>query len=446
MIEVVVLYVSLYLLLIVAWGVFERDVLSPSLLVCASFIIGVTFYLLGEKRMTAPELKFSTVMLILGGVITFMVFEKLSRGLVRSVFHFPGSLKYKGLKNIDGLIKFNEYKYLFWIMLTMVIVAIVQLQHMTEYVGSGNFTTIFSTYRTDSLNDNVLASGFVNLVSRIVYGVIPVYLFMLFYKRVVCKIKFKHPIVLGISGIVYMGLLFIVSGARGRLFIFIFQLLASITICLNFSEDNNSYKVTPKKGNKFWIRTVLVIAIIGIPLFYYGGVVGGKKYSEITAFQSVCNYFSYGFIRFNIIVRDGFAESTHFGQWSFSGVYSLLNKVGGNYGDYDFFPFYGMYGNTATIFGRWYVDFGTIGVFTMSAITSILYSSIYYVLKFTTNPKRAVIYSVIYVFLISNIIMASYDDWVRNITAINTMFQLFVLIIVTSMVYKKYIGRMMVSR
>lgn len=123
-----------------------------------------------------------------------------------------------------------------------------------------------------------------------------------------------------------------------------------------------------------------------------------------------------------------------------SGIYSVLNKMNLIFtGSYDFFPFYKNYGNTVTIFGRWFVDFGLTGLVIMSYLSGLFYSYIYYRLKYTPSRKMAVRYSCLYIFLYSAIIMASYDDWVRSVMTLNGIFQIIILMFMENRVYKKYI-------
>lgn len=137
-----------------------------------------------------------------------------------------------------------------------------------------------------------------SLLSRVIYGIQPVLLFSMFYNKYIAKRKFRHPVLGGVAMVIYMMALYLISGSRGKVFAVFFQVLFAVTLTLNYGGNifRDHFRSGEKKGNKFWIKAVVIIAVIGIPLFYYGGVIGGRNYSQISAFQSVENYFSYGLI------------------------------------------------------------------------------------------------------------------------------------------------------
>ena len=434
------LYISLFILFGFAWLQSKRDVMSPSVLLCVSFVLGTTLYLLGSKRTTIDELTFPTVMLILSSILLFIVVEGITRFFIKGTHHYSDKQTYSAFQVPENFKLELKNSYLVILIILMLITAFIQVAVIRDYSGSGSLASMMSVYRTDSLMADAPKNVFVDIFSRVVYGITPLFLFSLFYKKYVCNEKFKNIVLLAICAILYVVSIFLISGARGRVFSFLFQAIASIILCMKFGNKRIGRERT-YKGGRNWLKTVVLVAIIGVPLFYYGGVFAGKDYTQVTPFQSVSNYFSYGLIRLNLIVKEGFTASENFGQWSFPGIYSLLEKFGMEYKNYDIFPFYGMFGNTVTIFGRWYVDFGVIGVYVMTAVVSLLYSTIFYKLKFSKSSRIAFMYSLIYIFLIGNILMASYDDWVRNLTAINTIVQIVVLIISGRYVYGKVTAR-----
>lgn len=438
----IIFYIVLYILLVLSWYLSKYDVLSPSVLICASFIGGTTMYILGSKRLQAPEFTLQTTMYLLTGIVVFMFGCETCKLFVKTTRKYSDIKQYVAFSgDVAKPINLPQYVYVVFLILVGITTAL-QIYHVKRMVG-GSIISALSIYREESLLEGRTGNSLVNLLSRIVYGVQPVLLFVICYNKYIAKKKSKHPILLGIGMVLYMASLYLISGSRGKIFSVFFQLLFAATLTLNYGGNiqRSSVRTNKKRGNRFWLKAVILIAAIGIPLFYYGGVIGGRNYSQISAFQSVENYFSYGLIRINLIISKlNSVSSENWGQWSFPGVYSLLNKMQlVSTKSFDFFPFYKNYGNTVTIFGRWYVDFGLAGMVVMSYISGIFYSYFYCRLKYTSSKKMATHYSCLYIFLYSAIIMASYDDWVRSVITLNGIFQIAVLVILEKIIYKRYI-------
>ena len=438
----IVFYIFLYILLVLSWHLSKHDVLAPSVLICASFIGGSTMYILGSKRLQAQSFTLQTTMYLLAGIVVFIFGCETCKLLVKITRKYSDIKQYMAFNgDVAKPINLPRYFYAGFLILVCVTTAL-QIYHVKCMVG-GSIVSALSIYREESLLEGSSGNSLVNLLSRVVYGAQPVLLFVMCHNKYIAKKKFKHPIMLGIGMVLYMASLYLISGSRGKIFSVFFQLLFAVTLTLNYGGNirRNVMRINKKRGNCFWIKAVILIAVIGIPLFYYGGVIGGRNYSQISAFQSVENYFSYGLIRINLIISKlNSVSSEKWGQWSFPGMYSLLNKIHLiSTKSFDFFPFYKNYGNTVTIFGRWYVDFGVGGMLVMSYISGLFYSYFYYRLKYTTSKKIAIYYSCLYIFLYSAIIMASYDDWVRSVMTLNGVFQIVVLVFLEKMIYKRYI-------
>ncbi|MBU5477621.1 oligosaccharide repeat unit polymerase [Eubacterium sp. MSJ-13] len=438
----IIFYLFLYLLLAVSWNLSKHDILSPNVLICASFIGGSTMYILGSSRLQVQDFTFTTTVYLIIGLVLFIVGCEFCKLIVKSTRKYSDSRQYMAFNDNDiNPIKLPTYFY-FVFALLVIFTAVLQTYYIKKMVG-GSIISALSIYRSETLVEGNNGNTLVKLLSRIIYGIQPVLLFVICYNKCIAKKKFRYPLFICVAAILYMALLYLIDGSRGKIFSVFFQYLFAFTLSLNYGGSISKRYVSSSKrrGNRFWIKAVILIAAVGAPLFYYGGVIGGRNYSQISAFQSVENYFSYGLIRINLIIsKVNNVASENWGQWSFSGIYSLLNKMHLVSGvSYDYFPFYKNYGNTITIFGRWYVDFGVCGIIVMAFITGIFYSYFYYRLKYTPSRKTAAYYSCLYVFLYSAVIMASYDDWFRSVITLNGIFQIVILRLIIKWIYKKYI-------
>ena len=423
--NVIFLYISLFILLLFAWKVFHRDILSPSILLILSFIGAVTLFIMSMERLQVRAYSFKTVFLIISAIIVFMCAQ-----VICHKFYKKKVRPYQSFNNIE-VKDFNHILLVVCVFtLVAMLIATVQFLYMRQMVGTETFAVIMFDFRDKSIVGDLPQNLFISIASRLLYVAQPILLLFLVYYYIVYKKPIKHKFILFLCFIFYAASVYIISGARGKIFSLIFQIFFGVVICFNYKDFKISIQT---KTNMNIVRKMLIIfALVGIPIFYYVGIAGGKNYySELSPFESVEDYLSFGLFRLNIFLEKGFESSRHFGQWSFPGIYSMLNKLGENYKDYDFFPFYYNYGNTSTIFGRWFVDFGYFGVYILSFINGILYGFIYYRMIFSNNKNKAFVASAIYMFLMENILMASYDDWTRTLITINGSLQLIIVILLS---------------
>lgn len=427
----IILLLFLSLSLSVLWRIYDKDILSPIILIHISFIGALLLFLSGAERLEIKSFSPETAYLLAAGIISFSF-----GGMCAALSIHNRKRPYSGMV-IHVPIEIKEYYYILLIVFS-IIVAYVQYRHEVSVYGyaSMGFTAVISSYRDQSVIGEVEGNLFVALSSRIVYVIQTMLIFTLCYNKIVCKEKIKHPIIVTIYLIILAVTTFIMAGSRGSIFRLLFQTLFSLSICYNFQSvcKNKGRKLKKLRGSKVWIVTATYIALISIPLFFYVGVLQGKKYDEMTLIEPIENYFSYGLIHLNHTVETGVYKGSEWGQWSFAGFYSMMNKFGAHYPSFDSVPFYSRYGNTLTLFGRWYQDFGYVGVIIMSIVSGMFFSILYYKMKYAQNIWESYKYSVLYVFFMMIIMMASYDDWIKGQLALNGIFQIILLLIMIKVV------------
>lgn len=421
----ILLFFGFFVLLEISWIVNRKDVLSPNVIINLSFIGALFLFVLSMDRFGIKSLSTETVFLLISATAVFM----LGNALGKSKKH--NTIAYSGL--MEEVTK-PKLALLFLVVFTIfaLIVAIIQFQYMRSVVGNVYFASLMYYFRSKSLANELPQHIVVVIGSRIVYALQPILIYFLVYQNYVCRKKVGNKYIVITLAILYAISIYIISGSRGRIFQIIFQYLFSYIICYKTRCVLFGKKVLKQQS---WKKLVLLSILAIIPIFYYVGSISGKKYDEISAFESVSNYFTYGLFRLDNFLKGEQVLSEHFGQWSFPGIYSLFNKLGGNYGNYDNFPFYENYGNTSTIYGRWYVDFGYIGVYVLALWNGFLYSLFYNRMKYATTGKNAFVASVIFIFMMGNILMASYDDWTRSLYTINGSLQLLLIIFLSKRLY-----------
>lgn len=169
-------------------------------------------------------------------------------------------------------------------------------------------------------------------------------------------------------------------------------------------------------------KTLPILILLGL-IFYYTATMVGRRETERGVLEYIAVYFCGGLYSFNLHVYEP-ARNALWGQSSFSDIYGVLINLGivsetadMRYHDFD------LYGNTVTIFGRWYEDFGQLGVYVMTFLVSAFLSIFFYKKivpeknVFKVNHISKLIYSK---FIIS-LLWAGYDDRIRPLFSVSTL-------------------------
>lgn len=182
-----------------------------------------------------------------------------------------------------------------------------------------------------------------------------------------------------------------------------------------------------REGKKIEISKTAVKVILLFFVFAYTFVFLASRVGRGTITTAPMVYFAVyvcgGLDLFNGSVIDKPFSTSLFGQATFSGLYATLidkfHLFSGNNLSYHYFGDYGN--NTVMIYGRWYEDFGAVGVMVMTAIVAVFFSWLYEKAKKRSAPSLA---HVMYVKLLLVLVLASYDDHFTFLLSVNTMFYL----------------------
>lgn len=161
-------------------------------------------------------------------------------------------------------------------------------------------------------------------------------------------------------------------------------------------------------------KFVPALILSGI-IFYYTATMVGRHETERGILEYIAVYFCGGLYSFNLHIDEP-ARNVFWGQSSFSGVYSVLIKLGLVSADADMgYHDFDLYGNTVTMFGRWYEDFGQLGVYIMSFFVSMFFSLLFYgkIVSDKNVIKIHHIERIIYCKFIISLVWAGYDDRIR---------------------------------
>jgi oligosaccharide repeat unit polymerase len=292
--------------------------------------------------------------------------------------------------------------------------------------GGANLNEMMAHYK-DAYNTNAseIGGGFpiLSQLNKILTVLNYIFLYVYIYNRSIEKMEKRKGHLYWISFLLYILFRLIFSAGRQTTIFFLMAALTCFYIC-NVQKIN---KKIAHKGKKKFLRIMITAMIIIIPTFYIVGRFVGRKTSS-TLYDAAFSYLACGLYYLNIIIHNHYI-SAYGGQISFSGLYPYLSTLGlipQNAKPMSFLPFCG-HGNTVTLLGRWYWDYGNTGVYIMVGIVSAMFSILYYNhVKCSTAIKPKHLSTIYYIFLVHILYFAGYDDFSFNIWTVN-YFVIFIL-------------------
>ena len=94
------------------------------------------------------------------------------------------------------------------------------------------------------------------------------------------------------------------------------------------------------------------------------------------------------------------------------------------------------FGNTLSLFGRWYEDFGILGVVIMSVIVTALFSLAYEYLQRRSNGNIWThVWTVIFITELIALVWAGYDDRIRSLLSFS---QFIIISLIGLLIYVGY--------
>ena len=284
-------------------------------------------------------------------------------------------------------------------------------------------------YKPDALRFRFITAQLykINIITIDLFG------YVMVYNLTVCNVPVRQVFSYIIDAVLYAVFSVVYSGARQSA-IEIILFLIMIYISLNMKPGGR------KKIYRF-IRKIIPVLVLMAALFTATGNLVGRVKTDKSSLQNLAEYICGGLYYFNRHLDD--PSTKRFGQATFAYIYAIPQNMGiiprddENMitGEFD------IYGNTVTIFGRWYKDFGTTGVFVMTCIVSLLYSlTFYYRLIYSNNiHSEHHLSRIYYCQFMTGLIWAGYDDRIASLLTVqNIIFLIFVRFLFWLLIDKKF--------
>ena len=392
----------------------NAKVLNPTFVYTVSFFIAIGLAFVFEKELHFNLSKETFWLITIAGAI--MIFVEL----FYIIIYGEGNKKVSAFSPQKAEPIIIEESFVNLVLLLSLVFVILSVTSLLLSTGSGSFSNRMFIYK-NQLITNASSLKFHFIVAQI-FKILTAIIYVMTYIWAFNYSKAKTKIFLGLKEIVIILLFvvgtFIAQGARQPAFEYIlYFIFVYLSLNLKGVKKNEILKIV--------LRSIPVIPMLGV-VYYYTMTLAGRSQSPRKMLEYIGANYSGGLYYLDSVI-DRPACTDYFGQFSFNLVYQFLSKIGiVNKNEYIAVHPNGRYGNTLTLFGRWYEDFGDIGVYLMTFFVALFFCHLYYskVYKKTSNQH---IYRIFYCKLLMIMVWAGYDDGVRPYLSVGGVVTLLLL-------------------
>lgn len=409
------LLISYVIFVVLGYKKFELPIISPTMITLVSLttVIALGYWYRHEMGTDLYFYTFIVIALgggaILGTGYVVQKWAKLNWGDQTSIEYNFDSNRYP----LVGIVKLPvRYKYISMYMIFFILFSLFcvfinttgdsDVSRMTQYRNILLYPQQY--YHTKTLI----------FINSQFYKIALILTYISAYVAIYNGVILDKPIFKGTGLIIIVGLFCIGSsiamGARQpAIEIFIFMILTYLFFMVKEGYVNQI--------KRFLFKLIPVTIVSPFLYILYGILVGRQDGNNITL-ERIAELLAGGIYALNAHIWEP-ARTIYFGQSSFADVYDKLINFGllperarMAYHEFD------KFGNTLSLFGRWYEDFGILGVIIMSIIVTALFSLAYEYLQRRSNDNIWThVWTAIFLTELVSLVWAGYDDRIRALLA-----------------------------
>lgn len=409
------LLISYVIFVVLGYKKFELPIISPTMITLVSLTIVIALGYWYRHEMGTDLYFYTFIVIALGGGAILgtgyvvQKWAKLNWGDQTSIEYNFDSNRYP----LVGIVKLPvRYKYISMYMIFFILFSLFcvfinttgdsDVSRMTQYRNILLYPQQY--YHTKTLI----------FINSQFYKIALILTYISAYVAIYNGVILDKPIFKGTGLIIIVGLFCIGSsiamGARQpAIEIFIFMILTYLFFMVKEGYVNQI--------KRFLFKLIPVTIVSPFLYILYGILVGRQDGNNITL-ERIAELLAGGIYALNAHIWEP-ARTIYFGQSSFADVYDKLINFGllperarMAYHEFD------KFGNTLSLFGRWYEDFGILGVIIMSIIVTALFSLAYEYLQRRSNDNIWThVWTAIFLTELVSLVWAGYDNRIRALLA-----------------------------
>ena len=324
MFEFIFLIILLLIMVLFSYTVFKGDLLSPSFLSAAMYLLSCFIMLIYFREwnveysfLTGAVIVFSIICVFIGEY--FAVTTKKKRNIID-----------EQEQNEEGPIKIGQLSAIFCFVFS-IITAVLYYQEISRVVANsayassiyGQAYTFLMQYNWAKILEGASIAYYVQHMYTLSHAIALVNLYILVYNRILHG-KQKKSLIPILTIVVYLITSLMTSGRTGLLNFAIYIIV--VWIILFYKKRDWVHK----NNIKVLIKGVGIIAV-AILLFYIAGFLTAKSLVYDNFFDNFANYFSSSIYGLNEYIKAPASFATNegfFGAHTFSGIYSFLRTLG----------------------------------------------------------------------------------------------------------------------
>ena len=403
---IILLLVSIFCLLVLLYAVHKKDIMYPSIILCITYIICITFAVYNWEQWGMAEYSLEASGLTFLGVSVFAIVGIFVEVLFAKRKYVIGESN-DSSNNLKEIVV--QDLLILLVDIFCVVTLILYFSEVRRIAGGvsewSSMMLVFHTKVATTIVDaDENVSIFVRQMTRIV--LVQGYLFGYILVNNVLVRGFKVKDIKYLLPVIFNILQTLLSGARSGILYFLASIFAAGYILWHRKHgwDRNL--------NGKYVRLGAVILAALLPAFYFlKGTVG--RISELDPISYISVYVGGAIKLFDMYVQSPPEASSIFGYETFYGMRHFLSNfgIGKAYVRHlEFRSFQGLrIGNTYTALRRYHSDFGILGIIILMALFSFIMHYHYCKVKYS-KKRSADFLCLLYCYLFFTVPMTPIDD------------------------------------
>ncbi|HFU3697702.1 TPA: O-antigen polymerase [Streptococcus suis] len=402
------LFIGLLLLLFFNYFSSQRDILSPSVVMTAMFVVSTLFALINAKNWNIDYELLSTFY-ILSGIIVFSIPVTIASNKVGAI---PEIVSYRKLS-------ISTWKIIFAILVDLVIIYLYrkEMYQLAAQAGYSGQSIQWFIRNSTSYEGSIEFSAKIRLLVRFVDITAYIFLFT-FINNFIYNVKRKSNLLLLVP-VMLFAYKTVLTGGRQDILKLMFAAVVQAYIL-------QKAKVGWKKViSGRYVMYGLTGLLVGIPSFYYGLFLVGRTTTR-SMMESVSTYIGGPIQHFNQFVQNPTSPSRYFGSESLTPILNILGDLGLiDYNETVHLEFRQLgvtIGNVYTFFRRPLHDFGPVGMYLFVFLVGVLFAYLYYVV--IRSKRRSDLWDMnvmVYSYLFYWIFLSSIEQYSMTIISVFTL-------------------------
>lgn len=402
------LFIGLLLLLFFNYLSSQRDILSPSVVMVAMFIVSTLFALINAKNWNIDYEPLSTFY-ILSGIIVFSIPVTIASNKVGAT---PEIVSYRKLS-------ISTWKIIFAILVDIVIIYLYrkEMYQLAAQAGYNGQSIQWFIRNSTSYEGSIEFSAKMRLLVRFVDITAYIFIFT-FINNFIYDIRRKSNLLLLVPVFLFIYKTSLTGGRQDILKL----LVAAIVQTYILQKAKVGWR---KVISGRYMMIGLTGLLFGIPSFYYGLFLVGRTTTR-SMMESVSTYIGGPIQHFNQFVQNPTSPSRYIRSESLTPILNILGDLGLiDYNETIHLEFRQLgvtIGNVYTFFRRPLHDFGPVGMYLFVFLVGVLFAYLYYVV--IRSKRRSDLWDMnvmVYSYLFYWIFLSSIDQYSMTIISVFTL-------------------------